>query len=92
MRILFLIALLLAGGCGAPLYALPHLLPLPQKVEWNGQKFMLKEVAVQSPVLGGEVEDWIVENGGSVNGKAKRVIEIRLTDHIEGMGLNEEEG
>lgn len=92
MRILFLIALLLAGGCGAPLYALPHLLPLPQKVEWNGQKFMLKEVAVQSPVLGGEVEDWIVENGGSVNGKAKRVIEIRFTDHIEGMGLNEEEG
>lgn len=92
MKITFIITLLLVLGWGTSLSASPQLLPTPQKVEWNGQKFMLKEVAIRTDVWDDEVADWVVENGGQVNEKAKRVIEIRLTDHIEGIGMNEEEG
>lgn len=92
MKITFIITLLLVLGWGTSLSASPQLLPTPQKVEWNGQKFMLKEVAIRTDVWEDEVADWVVENGGQVNEKAKRVIEIRLTDHIEGIGMNEEEG
>lgn len=92
MKITFIITLLLVLGWGTSLSASPQLLPTPQKVEWNGQKFMLKEVAIRTDVWDDEVADWVVENGGQVNEKAKRVIEIRLTNHIEGIGMNEEEG
>ena len=92
MRIVFVIALLLGLGWGTSLSAVPQLLPSPQKVEWNGQKFVLKDVAVRTGILKEEVENWVVENGGRIDDKAKRVIEIRLTDHLEGMELNEEEG
>ena len=90
MKITFILALLL--GLGTAVEATPHLLPTPQKAEWNGQKFILKDVALQTKIWGEEIEGWIVENGGRVDRKAKRVIEVRLTDHIEGIGLNEEEG
>lgn len=92
MRIVFVIALLLGLGWGTSLLAVPQLLPSPQQVEWNGQKFVLKDVAVRTGILKEEVENWVVENGGRIDDKAKRVIEIRLTDYLEGIELNEEEG
>lgn len=92
MRIVFVITLFVALGWGSSLGAVPHLLPCPQEVEWNRQKFVLKEVALQTGVLKEEIENWVIESGGRMNEKAKRVIEVRLTDHLEGIGLNEEEG
>lgn len=92
MRIIFIIIWLLGLGCGTSVLAVPHLLPCPQKVEWNNQKFVLKDVALQTEILREEIEEWVTENGGQVVEKAKRVIEVRLMNHIEGIGLNEEEG
>lgn len=92
MRIVFVVALLLLLGWETSLFAARPLLPSPQKVEWNGQKFVIKEVALRTEILGEELKEWIEENGGRVNEGAKRVIEIRLKDHVEGISLNEWEG
>ncbi len=68
-----------------------NLLPKPQKMEVNSERFLLKKVRVSSPVLQHEWEKFIMEAGGTVDETSRSVIEVKLVEDLAGVPINKEE-
>ncbi len=68
-----------------------NLLPKPQKIVLGKGYFNMGKVCISSPVLNAVINDFVAESGGTADRNAARKIEVRLTEQIDGVALNQEE-
>ncbi|MDO4229502.1 MAG: family 20 glycosylhydrolase [Capnocytophaga sp.] len=68
-----------------------HLLPKPQQIEANGERFLLRNVQISTPILLTEWQNFITEIGGNISQKSTQIVEIKLVTDIPQVRLNKEE-
>lgn len=86
MRKLISIMVMVALLCST---AVAHnLIPEPQSFKLNSAKFSIKDVRISTPVLQDKIEQFVADNGGTVNPNAKSVIEVKLVDKIAEAKIN----
>lgn len=68
-----------------------HLLPKPQRCVFEKSVFLLDEVELQTEVLFGEWQTFVLENGGKTVDDARRKIQVRLVEELKGVPLNQRE-
>lgn len=69
-----------------------ELLPKPQKVVSNKEKFVIGNIQIKSDVLKKEWSELILEFGGKVSNQANQKIEVIIREQIPQLRLNPEEG
>ena len=67
------------------------LLPKPQQVSVSGGTFTMGKVAVETPVMQSEWNEFVQQAGGEVVAKASKKIVVSLLPEIEGAKQNQEE-
>lgn len=88
----FIFLLMGMMGCHMGMLGRPVLLPKPQEVKWNAEKFWLDGLKViGNPVCREELDDWLEESGCAIQFISPRSLEIVLVDSIPGVCLNAEE-
>ncbi len=68
-----------------------HLLPQPQKFTPVGSGFTLGKTKLSTPILHQEWEAFVIEKKGTIDDKARNVIEVKLVPSLAGMSLNQDE-
>lgn len=69
-----------------------ELLPKPQQITPNKERFFIGEIALQTPVLRDKWKSFIEEIGGIVSLESSRKIEVVLSSDLPEVPLNKEEG
>lgn len=68
-----------------------HLLPKPQMFTPLSSDFVLGKTQLSTPVLQHEWEAFVLERGGTIDGKARTSIEVKLLPLLSGVLLNQDE-
>lgn len=68
-----------------------HLLPQPQHIEVNGQKFSIGKIKLSTPVLQQQWNEFISEIGGKITEKSNYSIEIEMVTDIPQAEINKDE-
>lgn len=91
-QILFILFCLWIGQSATGAVGSPHLLPIPQKVDWNRQKFHAHEIAIHSQCNTERmVVEFLSDYGIKINPASRNRIEIKRVDQIPGVTLNPDE-
>ncbi|MDE5610704.1 MAG: beta-N-acetylhexosaminidase, partial [Odoribacter sp.] len=78
-------------ACCLPGTSANHLLPLPQKCTFTGDRFAVGEVCLDAPACGRMCAEIWEQLGGQVKPEARDRIVVRLVSALEGIPLNRQE-